>query len=112
MEAVRDRLDSGAKNTNPVMVVFITNSGCGLKHWKPSGKEVKMMKGNENRRKQRENDENGAVGNDTANLPHEVHCPTVAESKNQFQDFDLQLGDSKDELGIHSGLQLRLQFQS
>ncbi|KAI5648875.1 hypothetical protein M9H77_34880 [Catharanthus roseus] len=84
--------------------------------------EMKTMKGNENRRKQR----NGAVGSETANLPvgsvtqralanrdlpqtvglalpsvFKVFCNLVSwiqELKTLIQDFDLQLGDSKDEL--------------
>ncbi|KAI5681775.1 hypothetical protein M9H77_03003 [Catharanthus roseus] len=61
-------------------------------------------------------------------LSHEVGQPTVSsrskdhkprqnliddeELKNQIKDFDLQLGDSKDELGRRFRLRLRLQFQS
>ncbi|KAI5652343.1 hypothetical protein M9H77_29530 [Catharanthus roseus] len=63
-----------------------------------------MMKGNENARKQNENDENRAIDNETAN-----HTSFLdSRLKDIISRFQFQLGNWKDELGRQSGFQLQL----
>ncbi|KAI5675975.1 hypothetical protein M9H77_06925 [Catharanthus roseus] len=84
--------------------------------------KLKTMKGNKNGRKRSENDENEAISNKIATYRARLTAdrrfrPTIGgrfqdfcnlvswiqELKTYFQDFDIQLGDLKDELGRRSG---------